>query len=338
MAGNRAAVTSRTMSLCSLKKKESPRIISAEAPRSLNWSSAGPIASRLSASAISTPTPSAAAAFLIDANCSSLHASLGLLKEAFPDMVSNLARPDGNITGFASLSLELHIYIARRPPELVDEIGPIGDQAAGGGEAAFKIDCGQFVTGRQRNDQIAMKRSRPAPRYDQTPVRRAHEGRKGALSLMWGAHVDWVYLDAERRGQGLDDAELADSGGVRGISKDCYSRNARRNLLQQLQPFSAQAVFIRHEAGRARLSTKPAPTGSPTTGNTIGTVRVACSNGPTVEAPKARMTSGASAANSAACLRMSATLVVAQRVSMRTLRPIVHPDCWSPCKNAPTRA
>src|SRR5215472_15124095 len=223
MAGNRAAVTSRTMSLCSLKKKESPRIISAEAPRSLNWSSAGPIASRLSASAISTPTPSAAVAFLIDANCSSLHASLGLLKEAFPDMVSNLVRPDGNITGFASLSLELHIYIARRPPELVDEIGPIGDQAAGGGEAAFKIDCGQFVTGRQRNDQIAMKRSRPAPRYDQTPVRRAHEGRKGALSLMWGAHVDWVYLHAERRGQGLDDAELADSGGVRGISKDCLT-------------------------------------------------------------------------------------------------------------------
>ena len=31
--------------------------------------------------------------------------------------------------------------------------------------------------------------------------------------------------------------------------------------------------------GRARLSTKPAPTGSPATGNTIGTVRVACSNG-----------------------------------------------------------
>ena len=36
--------------------------------------------------------------------------------------------------------------------------------------------------------------------------------------------------------------------------------------------------------GRARLSTKPAPTGSATTANTIGTVRVACSNGPTVEA------------------------------------------------------
>ena len=34
--------------------------------------------------------------------------------------------------------------------------------------------------------------------------------------------------------------------------------------------------------GRARLSTKPPPTGSATVANTIGTVRVACSNGPTV--------------------------------------------------------
>ena len=41
-------------------------------------------------------------------------------------------------------------------------------------------------------------------------------------------------------------------------------------------------------AGRARLSTKPAPTGSVTPANTIGTVRVACSNGATVELPMAR--------------------------------------------------
>ena len=82
--------------------------------------------------------------------------------------------------------------------------------------------------------------------------------------------------------------------------------------------------------GRARLSTKPAPTGSTTAGNTTGTVRVACSNGPTVVAAWARMTSGASAANSAACLRISAASVVAQRVSMRTLRPMVQPDCCRP--------
>jgi hypothetical protein len=37
--------------------------------------------------------------------------------------------------------------------------------------------------------------------------------------------------------------------------------------------------------GRAKLSTKPPPTGSATFTKTTGTVRVACSNGPTVEAP-----------------------------------------------------
>jgi hypothetical protein len=90
--------------------------------------------------------------------------------------------------------------------------------------------------------------------------------------------------------------------------------------------------------GRARLSTKPEATGSETAVNTIGTVRVACSNGATVEVPWTRMTSGASAANSAACLRMSSALAVAQRVSIRTLRPMVQPDCASSCRNALTRA
>jgi hypothetical protein len=90
--------------------------------------------------------------------------------------------------------------------------------------------------------------------------------------------------------------------------------------------------------GRARLSTKPAPTGSPTIGKTIGTLRVACSNGRTVVAPCAKITSGASAANSDACLRMSSALPPAHRVSMRTLRPMIQPDCASPCWNAPTQA
>jgi hypothetical protein len=89
--------------------------------------------------------------------------------------------------------------------------------------------------------------------------------------------------------------------------------------------------------GRARLLTKPAPTGSPRTGNTIGTVRVTCSIAPTAPAPCARMTSGASAANSAACLRRSAALVVAQRVSTRRLPPMDQPDSARACWNAPRR-
>src|SRR4029078_9728975 len=47
------------------------------------------------------------------------------------------------------------------------------------------------------------------------------------------------------------------------------------------------------------------------------------------------MTSGASAANSAACLRIVAALLVAQPVSMRMFWPMLHPDCCKPCRNAP---
>jgi hypothetical protein len=54
--------------------------------------------------------------------------------------------------------------------------------------------------------------------------------------------------------------------------------------------------------------------------------------------PVARMTSGASATNSAADLRMRSASPAPHRYSSRTLRPSVHPSSCNPCKNAPTRA
>ena len=50
--------------------------------------------------------------------------------------------------------------------------------------------------------------------------------------------------------------------------------------------------------GRAMLVTYPAPTGSITFANTIGTLRVTCSSAATHGLPEARMTSGVSATNS----------------------------------------
>ena len=105
--------------------------------------------------------------------------------------------------------------------------------------------------------------------------------------------------------------------------------------LEQLQPFRANAVFIRVKPvvlppGRAKLSTKPAPTGSGMPTNTIGTVRVACSSGPTVALPVVTMTSGANATNSATNLRMRSASPAAQRVSIRTLLPSVQPNCAVP--------
>ena len=81
-------------------------------------------------------------------------------------------------------------------------------------------------------------------------------------------------------------------------------------------PYSNIVNPVALPPGRAKLATKLAPTGSTTIANTIGTVRVACSNAATVVVPLApTRTSGVDAANSAACLRRSSALVVAQRCS-----------------------
>jgi hypothetical protein len=68
------------------------------------------------------------------------------------------------------------------------------------------------------------------------------------------------------------------------IPKNGHSSHPRRDLLEHLQPFAAQAVFEHQESGgiaaRARQArNEPVPTGSTTTTNTIGMERVACSNG-----------------------------------------------------------
>jgi hypothetical protein len=104
-----------------------------------------------------------------------------------------------------------------------------------------------------------------------------------------------------------------------------------------LTPYSKFMNPVMLPPGRERLSTKPAATGSETSTNTIGTVRVAGCNAATIGVAAARMTSGARAANSAADLRISSGLPAVQRVSMRTLRPSVQPNPRSPCKNAVRR-
>ena len=68
----------------------------------------------------------------------------------------------------------------------------------------------------------------------------------------------------------------------------CLSSSSHFPLI----PYSTFMNPVVLPPGRAKLSTKPAPTGSVTIANTIGTVRVACCIGPTVGPPAAKMTSG----------------------------------------------
>ena len=115
---------------------------------------------------------------------------------------------------------------------------------------SVRIDRGQLVASRQRDDQIVMQKRHGARRQNQIAIGRARKCRDGALDLAGVApHIDRVDLHPERRRHGLDDTELADSGGYDGIPKDRRSRHAGRDLLEQFQPFAAQAIFEREETG-----------------------------------------------------------------------------------------
>ena len=89
------------------------------------------------------------------------------------------------------------IDITGRAPKPVDEVRSIGDQAAGGDEETFNVDCRQPVPGRQCDDQIAMKCRRRASRCDQTAIPGTRECGDGALNLTGIAYVDRGQFNAQ---------------------------------------------------------------------------------------------------------------------------------------------
>ena len=117
-------------------------------------------------------------------------------------------------------------------------------------ESAIKIDRWQFMPRREGDDQIAMNHRRWARRHDETAIRLARECRNRPVYLAWVTYIDRAHFQAKRRCHSLDHRKLADPGGRGGIAKHCRLRHARRDLLEQFQPFSAQAVVKHHKAGR----------------------------------------------------------------------------------------
>ena len=147
------------------------------------------------------------------------------------------------------LALEDAVDVAGRAPVQVNPIRPIGEQAAGGDEGAIEVDCGELVPRRKRDDQTAINKTRPAGGHDQSTIWGSREGRDDALDLAGVALVERADLHPERRRHGLNDTELGGAGGCVGIPQDRHSLHAGRDLLEQLQPFSADAVFEKHETG-----------------------------------------------------------------------------------------
>src|SRR5262245_7926135 len=152
----------------------------------------------------------------------------------------------GRSAGF--LALQDAVDVAGSAPILVDHFRPVSDQAALGGHIAEGIDRGQLVPSCQRDDQLAMNRLRRASGYDQPAIRLACECRDGPFDLATITHVDRAQLHPKGWRHGLDCGELADPGCGGGVAKDRHSRHTGRDLLEQFQPFPADAVLVNQEA------------------------------------------------------------------------------------------
>src|SRR5262249_16257977 len=159
---------------------------------------------------------------------------------------------------------------------------------------------------------------------DQPAIAGARECRDAAFDLGGIAQVDRAQLHTQRWRHDLNGAELTIPEATVGsrstttrVTPGAISLSSSNHFPLMLYSKTVNPVAL--PPGCARLATKPAPTGSTTVTNTIGTLRVACCNAATDAVPDAATrTSGASATSSAACLRNSSALAVA-RVSMRRL-------------------
>src|SRR5262245_18183453 len=95
-----------------------------------------------------------------------------------------------------------------------------------------------------------MKHRQCASGHDQAIVRAVRESRDGALHLAGVPHINWGHLYAKCRRHCLDRGDLALAAGNGGVAKDCYACHARGDFLEQLQPFSTDAVFELDKSGR----------------------------------------------------------------------------------------
>ena len=90
--------------------------------------------------------------------------------------------------------------------------------------------------------------------------------------------------------------------------------------------------------GRAKLATKPLPTGSPTSTKRIGIVEVSFCRIAVTKLEVGTIRSGEALTSSLAKVRTLSGIPPVHRMSIRILRPFVHPSSWSPSWNAATLA
>src|SRR5215831_2597695 len=101
---------------------------------------------------------------------------------------------------------------------------------------------------RQRDDVIATNDSGRTRQHDQATIRTARKCCDGAIHLLRIEHLDQIQLNAMQGRDGLDGAQLSDGAGVSTFLYNRRSCHVWRYLLEQFDPFRADAKLEHREA------------------------------------------------------------------------------------------
>ena len=146
-----------------------------------------------------------------------------------------------------------------RAPKKIVGIGPIGQQTAGFGKKTIRIDRGQSVFGGLCNDRGAMADGDGVRDHQQTAIRLARESFDRMLDIGADAvHIGFDEFQANCWRGGLDRIAVESRIRVLGVRDDRGAAHARRDLLQQLQPFRPDGVFEIGKAGN--IASRPSQT------------------------------------------------------------------------------
>src|SRR5262245_63223009 len=109
-------------------------------------------------------------------------------------------------------------------------------------------------------------------RQDQSRIRSACESGDRTFDLGRIAHAHGLDLNSERLRHRLDRAKLPEAALCRCIANDCHTRDGRRDLLHEFQPFGAYAE-LGHDTKSGDVTAWPSKTVDETLGNRIGSRR-----------------------------------------------------------------
>src|SRR5262249_17187453 len=147
------------------------------------------------------------------------------------------------------LALEDAINVVCCATVLIEYVGAVGDEAPAFGKQRPGVYGRKPVAVREFDDTFAMPEDWEVCRGDETAIRPPCKVSYAPLEVINGPHIDPNDIHAQSGRRGVNNAELGSAGGRCGIPKRGHTGYGRCDLLEQFQPFRADAVFEIHEPG-----------------------------------------------------------------------------------------